>query len=156
MPVEIFFRKNCGVRISTLRRGIEAVLSYSRKSKAQIEISLVGESKIRRLNRQWRNKDKVTDVLSFPIQLKAPPGKVPWILGEILIAMPVARRQAKQAGRSVTAQVLRLSLHGLVHLEGLDHDKSRAEKIIFEKKEIKYLKYLNQKGLIQWDGSLQF
>lgn len=156
MPVEVFFRKNCGVRISTLRRGMESLLSYSGKSKAQVEISLIGETKIRRLNRNWRNEDKITDVLSFPLQLKPPSGKVPWTLGEILIAVPVARRQAEQAGRSVTAQVLRLSIHGLVHLEGLDHDKSRAEKIKFEKKEIKYLKFLDREGLIQWDGSLQF
>lgn len=156
MPVEIFYRKDCGVRISTLRRGIESLLSYNRKSKARVEISLVGESKIRRLNWQWRNEDKITDVLSFPIQLNAPPGKVPWTLGDILIALPVARRQARQAGRSLTTQVLRLSIHGLVHLEGLDHDRSQAEKIKFEKREIKYLKYLNNKGLIQWDGSLQF
>ncbi|MDX1386217.1 MAG: rRNA maturation RNase YbeY [bacterium] len=156
MPVEIYFRKGCRVKVSALRQALETLLSYGGKTKATVEVSLVGETKIRKLNHRWRGIDKVTDVLSFPMEPQVPKGPAPWTLGEIVVALPVARSQAKRARRSPTSQVMRLAVHGLIHLEGLDHEKSPSERKRFEAMENKYLSHLNKKGLMRWDGSLQF
>ncbi len=73
---------------------------------------------IRRLNREYAGKDAATDVLSFPAS--GPRVGVPF-LGDIVIAAGVARRQARDAGHSMLAEVKTLALHGLLHLLGYDH-----------------------------------
>lgn len=78
---------------------------------------------MRALNRQFRGKDTVTDVLSFPsdpsTSLRA--GEPPF-LGDIVIASGVATKQAKAAGHTVQTEVRVLALHGLLHLIGYDHE----------------------------------
>jgi len=114
-----------------------------------IEISLVvcGEKMIRTLNRVWRGKDRSTDVLSFSAGKKensekfiAAPDKA-IRLGEIFICHPVAEKQAREYGYSLKEEMARLLVHGILHLAGYDHEKSRAE----EKKMLKLQeKILNQ------------
>lgn len=70
---------------------------------------------MRALNRQFRGKDAVTDVLSFPAQTRG-------FLGDVVIAAGVATRQAKEAGHTIQAEIRVLALHGLLHLLGYDHD----------------------------------
>jgi probable rRNA maturation factor len=71
-------------------------------------------------NRRFRGKAGPTDVLSFPDGAADPEGHV--YLGDILIAVPVASRQAKEAGHSLAVELERLLLHGLLHLAGYDHE----------------------------------
>jgi len=70
---------------------------------------------MRALNRQFRGKDAVTDVLSFPAQTRG-------FLGDVVIADGVAKRQAKEAGHRIQTEIRVLALHGLLHLLGYDHD----------------------------------
>jgi probable rRNA maturation factor len=70
---------------------------------------------MRALNRQFRGKDMATDVLSFPSESRG-------FLGDIVIAAGVAARQARDAGHSVQTELRVLSLHGLLHLLGYDHE----------------------------------
>ncbi len=70
---------------------------------------------MRALNRQFRGKDTVTDVLSFPADSRG-------FLGDIVIAAGVAKRQAKAAGHEIRTEIRVLALHGLLHLLGYDHD----------------------------------
>ena len=156
MPIQFFYRKPHPVAIARLSRCMEALLRYSKKSSALVELSLVGEKRIQELNQTFLKKNKVTDVLSFPQDLRPLAPGAPWHLGEIFIATAVARRQASRAQRTLTSQVIRLAVHGLIHLEGWDHEKSKRGKIEFEAMEKKYLSYLKRKGLLAWDGSLQF
>jgi probable rRNA maturation factor len=134
---------------------MEALLRRSGRSRAELEISLVGRSRIRALNRDYRNKDATTDVLSFPLDITPPRGRAPWHLGEVVIATEVARRQAALAGRPLTRQVLRLAVHGFVHLHGLDHERGGNEARKFRRLEEKYLQHLAKKGLMPWDGCLR-
>ncbi len=76
-----------------------------------------------RLNRTWRRKDKTTDVLSFPGG--DAPG--PATLGDVVISVPVARRQAKAAGWSFEKECFFLLIHGILHLLGHDHEKGAKE-----------------------------
>ena len=86
-----------------------------------LTIVLAGDTTVRRLNRTFRGKDKTTDVLSFPSDgEELPDGTRP--LGEIVISVPQAARQARAAGHSVGRELRILLLHGYLHLLGYDHE----------------------------------
>src|SRR5688572_11719112 len=78
-------------------------------------VAIVSDRRMRALNRQFRGKDKVTDVLSFPSDQRG-------FLGDIVIAAGVAKRQARDAGHSAQTEFRVLALHGLLHLLGYDHE----------------------------------
>lgn len=91
----------------------------------ELSLSLVGDRAIRRLNRTWRKKDKPTDVLSFPAgELpRGTPG--PRQLGDVVISLDTAKRQAKEYGRTLEQEMHRYLAHGLLHLLGHDHETTR-------------------------------
>ena len=82
---------------------------------------------MRALNRQFRGKDKVTDVLSFPSDQRG-------FMGDVVIASGVAREQADAAGHSVQTEMRVLALHGLLHLCGYDHEHDDGKMARFEAK----------------------
>ena len=85
------------------------------KAKGDLSVAIVSDRRMRALNRQFRGKDVVTDVLSFPSDDRG-------FLGDIVIAAGVSTKQAKAAGHSVHTEVRVLALHGLLHLLGYDHE----------------------------------
>jgi len=93
-------------------------------ARGAVTIALVGDARVRALNRQFLGKDYPTDVLSFPTEddSPAPAGAGPRPLGDIVIAAGVARRQAAGAGHEVQTELRVLALHGLLHLLGHDHE----------------------------------
>lgn len=80
---------------------------------AEVEVALVGDATIARLNRRYRGRSGPTDVLTFP----GAPGRV---LGEVVISLPRARAQARQFGHSIRREVALLVAHGVLHLRGYD------------------------------------
>ncbi len=88
------------------------------KSK-EVAVVLVGENRIRNLNKKYRGKNRVTDVLSFG----ADGGKEE--LGDIVICVPRVKKQAKQKGHSFKKELTILLVHGLLHLMGYDHEKDK-------------------------------
>ena len=86
---------------------------------------------IHELNSQYRNKDKPTDVLSFPLA----DDLYPWLLGDVVISIDTAQRQAWRRRHSLREEVLTLLIHGILHLLGYDHEISRSEAIRMHKKE---------------------
>ena len=85
------------------------------RARGTMTIALVSDAHMRRLNRQYRHKDYATDVLSFPETR------------DIVIAKGVARRQAREHGHSESVELRVLSLHGLLHLLGYDHERDQGE-----------------------------
>jgi probable rRNA maturation factor len=88
---------------------------------------LAGDRLVRRLNHEWRGKDRPTDVLSFPAGdlPPLPPGaeeSVPSYLGEIVISVPRCREQAAMQGVDPGVELARLVIHGVLHLLGYDHE----------------------------------
>lgn len=88
-----------------------------------ISVLLTRDQEIRRLNRQFRHKDKATDVLSFPA-LDAVNGRV---AGDLAISVETAARQAEEFGDSLATELQILVLHGLLHLAGFDHETDAGE-----------------------------
>lgn len=93
---------------------------------AEISAAFVGDEKIKALNKRYRGKNKITDVLSFTYQIQDTRYKIP-LIGEIIISYPQAARQAKKRGHSVNDEIKILLVHGVLHLCGYDHEKSEKE-----------------------------
>jgi len=91
--------------------------------RGQVTVLLTTDAAIQRLNRQFRGKNKATDVLSFPA---AVPGPVK-IAGDLAISIPMARRQAEECGHALRVEIKILMLHGLLHLAGYDHEADAGE-----------------------------
>ena len=86
---------------------------------------ITDDAELRRLNREFRNKDQATDVLSFPSDHS---------LGDIAISLDRAREQASALRHSTDQELQILMLHGLLHLTGLDHEKDRGEMAAVEQR----------------------
>lgn len=106
------------------------------EKKCEISISFVDEKKIRELNRNFRSIDKTTDVLSFPIEdffnedRKTLLKKPYLMLGDIVICLDVARKQAKELGHSFEREIMYLTCHSILHLLGYDHMEDEDKKIM--------------------------
>jgi rRNA maturation RNase YbeY len=93
---------------------------------AELSVMLVSDAEMRKLNRRWRGKDRATDVLSFS-QVEGA-GRAPsGLLGDVVISVDTARRQAAERAAPLGREGDRLLVHGLLHLLGYDHERSPAE-----------------------------
>lgn len=106
------------------------------EKKCEISISFVDEEKIRQLNKDFRSIDRVTDVLSFPIEdffnedREVLLEKPYLMLGDVVICLDVARRQAKELGHSFEREIMYLTCHSILHLLGYDHIEDNDKKIM--------------------------
>ncbi len=100
----------------------EALRHEEVESPASLSIVLADDNRIRQLNRNYRGVDSATDVLSFPAGDPMPGmEELPLYLGDIMISVPYAQRQAAQQGHLLTEEVQLLAVHGVLHLLGHDH-----------------------------------
>jgi probable rRNA maturation factor len=102
-----------------LRRWLGAALEQS----AAITLRFVGAAEGRRLNRDYRDKDYATNVLSFGY---GGSGRGQALTGDIVLCAPVLRREARAQGKTLSEHVAHLTVHGALHLQGHDHEKPRA------------------------------
>lgn len=94
--------------------------------KPEVVLAFVGEAVIRRLNRNYLQEDKVTDVLSFPLGRKGSDGR--YYLGDIIIAPAQAQRQARRKRHGLERELGVLVIHGFLHLIGYEHGRGGIEK----------------------------
>ncbi len=118
-----------------------------RNKNIQVSVSLVEGRKIRSLNNKYRHKDRVTDVLSFPMaekkEIHDPKTKV-GDLGDVFICLPFAKKEAKRENIDIERKLARLTAHGFLHLIGYDHETSKAEEKKMLELEDKILTSLNK------------
>jgi probable rRNA maturation factor len=93
------------------------------KLKGQVTVLLTTDAAIRKLNRQFRGKNKATDVLSFPAEGPGAQG----IAGDLAISVTTALKQAREQGHALTTEIKVLVLHGLLHLAGYDHEADEGQ-----------------------------
>lgn len=120
------------------RQIMETAFSYlGVTTNYEVDVSLVDDETIHEVNRDYRGVDRVTDVISFAFNddeaetSRINDEEIPHLLGEILICVPQALRQAEQIGNSPKRELAFLFTHGLLHLLGYDHMKKEDEKIMF-------------------------
>lgn len=123
-----------------IRKKSRAFLEKLGKSDAELSILLTTDEKIRELNRDFREKDEATDVLSFPGGDDGPmvPG-MPEFLGDLAISLDTAKRRAAEDGRSLSFEVSRYLAHGILHLLGYDHELSAEDARLMAEKEAELL-----------------
>jgi probable rRNA maturation factor len=100
-----------------------------------LSIVLVSDRKIRELNRRYRMMDKATDVLAFAMHDGSGQGLHPWCLGDVVISVECASRQAREKKHPLLRELSILLIHGILHLLGYDHEKSSHEAARMRKKE---------------------
>lgn len=116
----------------SFRRWIDAALrGAGRRRATELTIRLVGEDEGRELNARYRERDYATNVLSFPADL--PRGVALPLLGDFVICAPVVAREASEQGKSARDHYAHLTIHGVLHLLGHDHqidaDAKRMESL---------------------------
>jgi probable rRNA maturation factor len=135
MPVRVRSRglRRRAVRHADLSWRAQAMLEALGLEDAELSVLLCSDEEIRQLNRRYRRKDKSTDVLAFPMQelpFRAPAGA---LLGDVVISLPTATRQAAEGDRPIIEEVTFLLAHGLLHLLGYDHATKRQEREMTER-----------------------
>ena len=111
---------------------IKVAQAVLKKEKKDLSIALVGEKKMKELNKKYRGKDKATDVLSFFQQEMG--------LGEIILCPSQIKKNSRQFFTAFPKELARVLIHGILHLKGYDHEKSESKARLMESKEKFYLK----------------
>ena len=111
-----------------IRRAIKATLEHEGiNNDVEVSLTLCDNEYIRMLNKQHRNKDSATDVLSFPMYdfaLEEIPEGEPLMLGDVVISLERAKEQAKEIGNTFLEEIAFLTVHSMLHLLGYDHERS--------------------------------
>ena len=128
-----------GIRM-LVRRCCNAVLLQEQfPGSAEVDVTFVDGAEIRRLNKEYRNKDAETDVLSFPLGENGQYDKNPetgfYMLGDVIISMPRAVEQAEEYGHSLQREVAYLTTHSVLHLLGYDHEEGGMDAVRMREKE---------------------
>lgn len=124
-----------------LEQAIRTAAAFERVERAEVSISIVDDETIRELNRTYRQMDASTDVLSFALNetVEGEPEihygemeeEADTSLGDIVISLPTAQRQAQEYGHSLERELAFLTIHGFLHLLGYDHMNDEDEKVMF-------------------------
>ncbi len=138
--------RGSGLETRTLARDLERLLDEIGEAGSSVSLTFVRDAEMRDLNRAHRGKDAPTDVLSFPLfapetfvrngrtRPAARDGEAERMLGDIVVSVDTARRQAADYGASTGAEVRRLLIHAVLHLAGHDHLEA-GERAVMEAEE---------------------
>lgn len=127
MAVEVARLARVSVSDRAVRNAVGAVLTHEGTRSADVSVAFVGPARMRVLNRTYHGEDRATDVLAFRGDHAGRAGE----LGEIIICPAVARRNATRAQEPVRREVLRLLIHGTLHLCGYDHARPHEAEEMF-------------------------
>ncbi|MEH7084065.1 rRNA maturation RNase YbeY [Neobacillus drentensis] len=121
---------------------IERVINFAAKKQdveehSEVSVTFVSNERIQEINREYRDKDKPTDVISFAMEelgegeMELVGAEMPRVLGDIIISVPKAIEQAEEYGHSFLRELGFLAVHGFLHLLGYDHMTAEEEKEMF-------------------------
>lgn len=120
-------------RLSAFNRLAQRLLEAIGEGDSELSIELIGDAKMRRLNRQFRHMDRTTDVLAFALREAGGPSSA--LLGDVVISIPTAIRQSRVLDHTPDEEIVRLLIHGLLHLVGYDHERGEHEALRMRRKE---------------------
>ena len=109
----------------------------------ELSILLTDDAVIAELNRRYLRKNGPTNVLAFPMK-EENLSERPAMLGDVVISIDTARKESNQSGEPLERTVSRLLIHGILHLLGYDHEKSRAEARRMKKEEARLLEVISE------------
>lgn len=145
--VEINNLTTAQVNESLVKKAADHVLKKEKIAKAtELSIAFIGPGRMRKLNKTYKKRNRVTDVLAFPEakiafdKFRIGPAEKIKGLGEIVICLREVKKNAKKYDTIFDKELARIVIHGLLHLLGYDHEKSAKEADRMEEKEKEYLK----------------
>lgn len=138
----------CALNFFCHQKELKIILSSHQVKNIFLNLNLVGDYKIKRLNNEYRGKNKTTDVLSFPMQDNVREGKLDAFhgeleLGDIFICKNICIKQAEEFELNFFEEFVHLATHGFLHLIGYDHEISQVEERLMEKLEEKIVKKIS-------------
>lgn len=124
MAVSVVVRGKVEVDRASVRRLVRAILGDHGHSESDVSVVFVNDPEIRRLNLEYRKKDRPTDVLAFASDPAAAVAEgAETVLGDVVISTDRAEVQARRFRRTFDREILKLTAHGVLHLLGYDHEK---------------------------------
>jgi len=139
VELDVKTSRRCGLR--KIRKMAAAALEALGLVDAELSISLTDDDGIRELNRRYRDLDRPTDVLSFPMD-------DPSLIGDVVISVERARSQAARYSVSLDREMARLLVHGILHLVGYDHVNGGRQAAKMRRKEEELLAAIEKRGII--------
>jgi probable rRNA maturation factor len=140
-------QRRISIPVRRIKTFIEQILLKLKRPDVELGLVLLNDRQIRRLNQKYRGKDTPTDVLSFSLNNASSykgPLSPPVLLGDVVISLETARRQAQEHGHALYQEVERLVIHGILHLLGFDHEATRDARRM-HRKESELIKNLRDK-----------
>lgn len=135
--IEVFNQTEDNIDLNHIKKISKFTLKKEKVTNGIVNIILVDEKTIQDINKEYRNIDKVTDVISFALEdneeISFEFGR---LLGDIYICVPQMKRQALEYGHSEIRELSFLTVHGLLHLLGYDHMNKEDEQVMFSKQEL--------------------
>jgi rRNA maturation RNase YbeY len=125
--------RRTSLRLPVIRNLIERILSAVGEPNAALSVEFIGDRRMRRLNAQYRGRDMTTDVLAFA--MREAPGPRSMLLGDVVVSVPRAAKQAAEQGHPVKHELAVLLIHGILHLLGYDHERGTSEAHRMRRKE---------------------
>ncbi|MFA5140832.1 MAG: rRNA maturation RNase YbeY [Elusimicrobiota bacterium] len=126
------FSKRLGSRIL---RGVREALGARSKRRGELCVILVGDKAIRKINRDFLRKDRLTDVIAFEYDPQPGAARADAPFGDIYIALGVARRQGRAVGHGLSNELLTLAVHGALHLAGYDDGSAAGKRRMFARQD---------------------
>jgi len=139
---EVSKESQCPTSSSWIKKVVKAVAVHEKKVKGNLEVIIVSDFTMRRLNKKYRHKDKTTDVLSFAWQEDKKVASD--LLGQIYLSWAQIKRQARDYRVSAREELARMLVHGVLHLIGYDHIKAKDEEVMLIRQE-KYVEKIIKK-----------
>ncbi|CAM3928357.1 rRNA maturation RNase YbeY [Mesobacillus thioparans] len=144
MSLEIDFLDETNELAEEQLMEIEKLLNYvalkeNIQDGSELSVTFVSNERIQEINREYRDKDRPTDVISFALEemgegeLEIFGEDIPRILGDLIISLPKAREQAEEYNHSFMRELGFLAVHGFLHLLGYDHMNEKDEKLMFDR-----------------------
>jgi probable rRNA maturation factor len=116
------------VDLAQIKRVAEEVLKALNVLQTELSIILANDKQIKELNRQYRKQDRPTDVLAFPMREGSFKELNSFLLGDVIISLETALKQANNLGHSFQQELNQLLIHGILHLLGYDHGRTMRGK----------------------------
>ncbi len=143
--IEINNLTTAEINQEAIKEIINRILEWEKKGKKNLSMAFIGTNRIRKLNKKYRHKNRVTDVLTFSenevdfgkFQIKGL--KRTKTLGEIVVCLRQIKKNSQHLKILFEEELARVLIHGTLHLLGYDHEKSNEEAIKMKEKEEKYL-----------------
>lgn len=136
-------QRTVAIHTAAVKRRVRRVMAYLGCSDRELSVVFGGDCLLQELNRTYRHQDRATNVLAFPQHPTYEGEPVTAMLGDVIVSLPTAAREACALQQSLEERVVYLLLHGILHLLGYDHERSSTQRRHMEALERRVLAYLH-------------